>query len=74
MRRHGRLEKVEERTLWGQLIGEKGKTEESGEDELLGAEKKRQRLGDDTNPIEEGIRKAREQRIRAQEKKGDEEE
>ena len=55
MRRHGRLEKVEQRTLWDELMG---KPED---------ERKRERSQapvEDVNPIEEGIRKARERRAR----------
>ena len=59
MRRHGRLEKVEERTLWAQLTGEKEK------------EGQRREIVDDVNPIEEGIRRAREGRGKERPGRGD---
>ena len=62
MRRHGRLEKPEERTLWAQLM--KGK---EGVQEGKGREKQKV---EDFNPIEEGIRKARDRR-RAAEQRND---
>lgn len=62
MRRHGRLERVEERTLWGQLMGDN--KAERKERDAVHEERMREM---DRNPIEEGIRRAREERKRAAE-------
>ena len=60
MRRHGVLEKPEERTLWGQLFGAK-------EDDIAKERREKEakrlervaRARSEPNPIEEGIRRAR---------------
>lgn len=63
MRRHGRLERVEERTLWGQLWGNNDSA--AREDRSTESARAAKSPDWDRNPIEEGIRKAREDRQRA---------
>ena len=62
MRRHGTLQKYEEKSLWNQLTGRgtEEKVEETEREKAL-----RKEL--DRNPIEEGIRRARDEKRRAME-------
>lgn len=53
-RRHGTLKKAEDRTLWGQLTGR----ESDGQAEIDQAREAAKKI-EQTNPIEEGIRRAR---------------